>query len=42
MVDLAELESLVKGEFADIVIDISRIDSKLRVLLIDESYLDFW
>jgi hypothetical protein len=42
MVDLAELESIARGEFADIVLDVYRIDAKLRMLLTDESYLDFW
>src|SRR5712691_6854409 len=42
MVDLAELESIAGGEFADIVLDVYRIDAKLRVLMIDESYIDFW
>lgn len=42
MVDLAELERITRGEFADIVMDVYRIDAKLRVLLTDGSYLDFW
>jgi len=42
MVDLAELESIARGEFADIVLDVYRIDAKLRMLLVDESYIDFW
>lgn len=42
MVDLAELERIARGEFADIVTDVYRVDAKLRLLLIDESYLDFW
>ena len=42
MVDLAELERIVREEFADIVRDVYRIEAKLRVPLIDESYLDLW
>lgn len=42
MVDLAELEGIAREEFADIVMDVHRIDAKLRMLLIDGSYIDFW
>jgi hypothetical protein len=42
MVNLAELERIAREESADIVIDVYQIDSKLRVLVIDESYIDFW
>ena len=42
MIDLAELESIARAEFADIVTDVYRIDAKLRILLVDESYIDFW
>jgi hypothetical protein len=42
MVNLAELEGIARGEFADIVMDVSRIGAKLRMLLIDGSYIDFW
>jgi hypothetical protein len=42
MVDLAELERIARADYADVVMDVYRIDAKLRVLLIDESYLDFW
>ena len=35
MVDLAELESIARGEFADIVLDVYRIDAKLRILLVE-------
>jgi len=42
MVDLAALERIARQEFADIVRDVSRIDAKLRIVLIDESYLDLW
>jgi hypothetical protein len=42
MVNLAELEGIARGEFADIVLDVSRIGAKLRMLLIDGSYIDFW
>ena len=42
MVDFTELESIARGEFVDIVVDVYRIGAKLRMLLIDESYIDFW
>ena len=42
MVNYTELVQIIREEFADIVLDIYRIDAKLRVLLCDESYLDFW
>ena len=42
MTDLVKLSQLARSEFADIVVDVYRIDAKLRILLIDESYLDFW
>jgi hypothetical protein len=42
MVNLAELEGTARGDFADIVLDVSRIGAKLRMLLIDGSYIDFW
>ena len=42
MVDLAELEGIAREEFADMVMDVHRIDAKLRMLLIDGSHIDFW
>ncbi len=42
MVDFAVLEHIAREEFADVVLDVFRVDAKLRVLLADESYLDFW
>jgi hypothetical protein len=42
MVDLVDLERMAREEYADIVMDVYRVDAKLRVLLTDESYLDFW
>jgi hypothetical protein len=42
MADLTELKHFARSEFADIVVDVYRIDAKLRILLIDESYLDSW
>jgi uncharacterized protein DUF6516 len=42
MDDLAVLERVARDEFADVVVDVYRVDAKLRVLLIDESYIDFW
>jgi hypothetical protein len=42
MVDLVALERMAREEYADIVMDAYRVDAMLRVLLTDESYLDFW
>jgi hypothetical protein len=42
MVDLVRLESIARGEFSDIVVDVHRIDAKLRMIMIDGSYDDFW
>jgi hypothetical protein len=42
MIDLVALERIAREEYADIVMDVYRVDAKLWVLLIDESYLDFW
>ena len=42
MVDLVALQRMAREEYADIVMDVYRVDAKLRVLLTDESYLDFW
>jgi hypothetical protein len=42
MIDLIGLELMARQEFADIVIDAYPIDAKLRTLLIDNSYVDFW
>jgi hypothetical protein len=37
MVNLVELERIAREEFADIVVDVYRIDAKLRVLVISDS-----
>lgn len=42
MVDLVALEGIAREEFADIIVDVYRIDAKLRMLFVDESYVDFW
>lgn len=42
MPDLAKLENIARKEFADIVTDGYRTGAKLRLLLIDGSYIDFW
>ena len=42
MVDFTELERIAREEYVDIVMDVSRIDAKLRVFLLDGSYLDLW
>jgi hypothetical protein len=42
MVNYTELAQIAREEFADIVTDVYRINAQLRVLLCDESYLDFW
>jgi hypothetical protein len=36
------LECIAREEYVDIVVSACRVDAKLRVLLTDESYLDFW
>lgn len=42
MVGLQELEQIARTEFADVVAETKMIDAKLRVLLTDGSYVDFW
>jgi len=42
MVDLSYLSRIAIREFADIVVATTVIRNKLRVLLRDESYIDFW
>lgn len=42
MLDLVALAGIARGEFADIVVDVYRIDAKLRILFVDGSYMDFW
>lgn len=42
MVDLFVLRKIAETDFADIVIGTRIIDAKLRVLLTDGSYVDFW
>ena len=42
MIDVTELERIAREDFADIVLDVRLIDAKLRIVLIDDSYLDFW
>lgn len=42
MANFAELERIAREEFADLVVDVHRIDAKLREFVIDESYVDFW
>lgn len=42
MVNLSELEGIARREFADIIIDVHHIDAKLRMILIDGSFIDFW
>ena len=42
MVDLLALQRIAETDYADIVVGTRIVDAKLRVLLIDESYLDFW
>jgi len=42
MIDFSLLESIIRLEFADIVLDVILIDNKLRIILIDLSYVDFW
>lgn len=42
MADLVALQRIAREEYADIMVSACRVDAKLRVLLTDESYLDFW
>jgi hypothetical protein len=42
MVDLVGLGSIAQGKFSDIVVGVHRIDAKLRMILIDGSYVDLW
>jgi hypothetical protein len=42
MVDLVMLANIAREEFVDIVVDVRQIDAKLRMLLVDGSYIDFW
>lgn len=42
MVDLYLLRSLAEKEFRDVVESTDLIRDKLRVLLVDGSYIDFW
>lgn len=41
-VDWTALSIIAKTEFADIVVSATRFDAKLRVVLIDNSFIDFW
>ena len=42
MVSLDDLERIAEIEFADIVESTLRIGVKLRVLLVDDSFIDIW
>ena len=42
MADLARLASIAEEEFPDIVESTDIIRDKLRVVLVDESFIDFW
>ena len=42
MVDLDYLGRIARIEFADIVVSTRIVDAKLRVMLVDESFIDFW
>ncbi|MFQ5629304.1 MAG: DUF6516 family protein [bacterium] len=42
MIDYVRLIDIINDEFADIVISTAIIDAKLRVVFIDNSYIDFW
>lgn len=42
MVNLNLLRTIAEVEFSDIVTFTSIIDDKLRVMIIDNSYIDFW
>jgi len=42
MADLYALQRIAETDFADIVVGTRVVDAKLRVLITDGSYLDFW
>ncbi|MCL0070055.1 DUF6516 family protein [Dehalococcoidia bacterium] len=42
MINLESIRCIVEEEFADIVVGTQIIDAKLRVLLSDGSFIDFW
>ena len=42
MVDIGSLRTIVEREFSDVVVHTEVIRNKLRVLLSDGSYVDFW
>jgi len=39
---LAKLRRIAEVEFADIVVQTDRLGTKLRILLVDTSYVDVW
>lgn len=42
MIVLEDLKRIAEIEFSDIVENTDRIGTKLRVLLIDDSFIDVW
>jgi Family of unknown function (DUF6516) len=42
MADLAALQRIAETDFADVVAGTRIVDAKLRVMVTDGSYLDFW
>lgn len=42
MIDFYRLIEIAETEFADIVVSAMVVDAKLRVVLLDSSYIDFW
>ena len=42
MIELEDLKRIAEIEFSDIVENTDRIGTKLRVLLIDDSFIDIW
>ncbi|MBU1615244.1 hypothetical protein KJ693_08015 [bacterium] len=42
MTELKKFQAIAEENFADIVSETKIIDAKLRVFLIDASYIDFW
>jgi len=42
MADLPALQKIAETDFADIVVGSRIVDAKLRVLVTDGSYVDFW
>ncbi|MBU1752564.1 hypothetical protein KKG56_01700 [bacterium] len=42
MIELRKLQAIAEENFADIVSETKIVDGKIRIFLIDTSYIDFW